>query len=66
MGCRIAVGGVRAAMQRDGLFEEEVNGRGHSVTACSFCKIDVLGGKWLNFVFRVDLKVVNKAFSIYS
>ena len=35
-------------------------------TACSFGKIDVLGEKWLNFVLRVDLKVVNKAYSIYS
>ena len=35
-------------------------------TACSFGKIDVLGGKWLTFVFRVYLKVVNKALSMYS
>ena len=35
-------------------------------TACSFGKIDVLGGKWLSFVFRVHLKVVNKAFSMFS
>ena len=35
-------------------------------TACSFGKIYVLGGKWLSFVLRVELKVVNKAYSIYS
>ena len=35
-------------------------------TASSFDKKDVLGGKWFNLVFSVDLKVVNKAFSIYS
>ena len=33
---------------------------------CSFDKIDVLGEKWLNFVLRVNLKVVNKASSNYN
>ena len=36
----------------------------HQDTACSFGKKYVLGGKWFNLVFSVDLKVVNKAFSI--
>ena len=35
-------------------------------TACSFGKIDGLGGMWHNLVFRVDLKVANKACSIYN
>ena len=29
-------------------------------------KIDILGGKLLSFAFRVDLKVVNKAFQRQS
>ena len=35
-------------------------------TACSFGNKDVLGEKWLNVVLRVDLKVVNKAYSIWQ
>ena len=36
------------------------------ITACSFDKKDILGGKWFKLVSSVDLKVVNTAFSIYS